>query len=135
MYLYNHTVTFSSFEDKIEECMENVAEGLTFKETEVKFEKKTFSFRIQFHNSQKREVTLYSNRSFSHNNEERVWLFEVKDVVSYLWKSSSMEIKFSRQQAFTQQLFEYWSLHIFLPLLFTIEQKYHFIHAGGGRNR
>ena len=54
----------------------------------------------------------------------------VKNVVTFFWHSGTLVLEYIRCDNFTKELLEYWSLHILLPLFFTIEERYHFLHAG-----
>ena len=55
---------------------------------------------------------------------------EVKGVVTFYWYSSTKILNYIVQENFTAELLEYWALHIVIPIFFTIEEKYDFLHAG-----
>jgi len=89
-----------------------------------------FSFELQFYNNQGRELSLYTDREFTNTEEGQLWAFEVKDVVTIFWYSGTLALEYIKQDYFTEELLKYWCIHIILPLFFTVEETYDFLHAG-----
>ena len=75
-------------------------------------------------------MALYSERKFSPTQKGQLWAFEVEDVVSFLWESGTKTLSYMPHKKFTERLLEYWSLHIVIPIYFTVEETYDFLHAG-----
>ncbi|MBE9550048.1 MAG: hypothetical protein IMF09_11630 [Proteobacteria bacterium] len=55
---------------------------------------------------------------------------DVEGVVQFFWSSGNQTLDYVAQENFTPELLEYWCLQIVLPLFFTIEETYTFLHAG-----
>lgn len=73
---------------------------------------------------------MYTDRELSRAVMGQSWAFNVKDVITFFWKSGSSTIQYTVQEDFTFELLEYWSLHTLLPIFFTVEEKFDFLHAG-----
>jgi len=130
MIAYNHQIKFipnlnnnktieSSFSDVI-----TVKEGF-YPELDAKL-----LYYIPFINNQERDVTLYTDRPFAFTQKEQLWAFKVKDVVTFFWHSGTLTLEYISHEKFTPELLEYWCLHIILPIFFTLENRYDFLHAG-----
>lgn len=76
-----------------------------------------------------RNLTLSSDREFAPGEPDQPWCFEVDKVVQFFWKGSHKKIEYHMQSEGTDQLLSFWIIHIFLPLYFTIERRYEFLHA------
>jgi hypothetical protein len=85
---------------------------------------------MPFYNNQGRELSLYTDREFDRTVKGQLWVFEIKGVVTFFWHSGSLRIEYFQQENFTQDLLEYWCLHIALPIFFIVEEIYEFLHAG-----
>lgn len=130
MIAYNHTI---SFVPKLEQVKNTSA---PFKQT-IRVEKHTafdpkerFFHKHIFLNSQGRDITLFSNKVFSPTQKGDLWGFEVEEVVLFFWTSGTKILYYVPLKRMTEQLLKYWTLHIVLPLFFTIEETYDFLHAG-----
>ena len=69
--------------------------------------------------------------NFNETVENQKWVFEVKDIISFYWKTGSDIIRFHIAKDGNDVLSQYWLLHTLLPIYLTIENKYEFIHAAG----
>ena len=87
-------------------------------------------YRIDFYNSQGRELYLHSDKEFSATEEGRLWVFEIREVITFFWISGEKEVKYICHKKYTEELLKYWSLHTILPFFFMLEEHYGFIHAG-----
>ncbi len=87
-------------------------------------------YRIDFYDSQGRELYLHSDKEFSATEEGRLWVFEIRKVITFFWISGEKEIKYICHEKYTEDLLKYWSLHTILPFYFMIENCYNFLHAG-----
>ncbi len=85
---------------------------------------------IPFYSNQGREVSLYTDREPDRTVKGQPWILEIKGVVTFVWHSGSANIEYFQQENFTQDLLEYWCLHYALPIFFTVEETYDFLHAG-----
>ncbi len=83
-----------------------------------------------FYNSHGRELTFYSDREFAESISGQHWRFEVQDVVNFYWVSGGETIYYKFEIKGSDELLAFWFTHIFLPLYFTLEDKYDFLHAG-----
>ncbi|NOR56213.1 MAG: hypothetical protein GQ531_08385 [Sulfurovum sp.] len=88
------------------------------------------AYKWPFYNNQGRDITLFTERAFTRTEKEQLWVFDIEDVMTFFWKSGTLTLEYVPQKNFTQYLLQYWSLHIVLPLLLSIEEKYDFLHAG-----
>lgn len=76
-----------------------------------------------------RELQLHTDRELSLSEREQPWCFEVGEVARFRWLGGSDRITFERLPKGTDQQLAFWLIHIFLPLYFTLEGRYEFIHA------
>lgn len=88
------------------------------------------SERLPLFTSHGREVTLCTDRELGDSQPGQPWRFEVADVVAFDWAGGGNEIVYRRSETCTDELFAFWLIHLFLPLYFTLESVYEFIHAG-----
>jgi len=85
---------------------------------------------LTFFNNQGRDLSLCTDREFARTQKGQIWAFEVKDVVTFFWYSGALRLEYIKHNNFTEELLEYWCLHIVLPVFFTVEETYDFLHAG-----
>ncbi|NCB12075.1 MAG: hypothetical protein EOM78_10650 [Erysipelotrichia bacterium] len=121
MHLYNYEISF----DKI----------VNFKEkSKLLKEDKTLlvdnSHILLFSNNQDRRVAITSDKPFSDNQSTQSINFLVEDVVTFSVKKGENTIYYRLYKEGTKELLEYWLIHTFLPILFTMEDIYYFLHAG-----
>jgi hypothetical protein len=76
-----------------------------------------------------RELQIHSDRELCLSEQEQPWCFEVGDVARFKWMGGSDRITFERLPKGTDHRLAFWLIHIFLPLYFTLEGRYEFIHA------
>jgi len=88
------------------------------------------SYILRLHNNQNRQVAITSNKSFSNIETNQQINFLVEDVVTFSSYVNSSFIEYKLHKSGTSELVTYWLYHTFLPILFTIENKYYFLHAG-----
>ena len=84
----------------------------------------------EYDQNQGREVLLSTNLSFDDNLYGQKWVFTVVDIISFYWQKDSNTIYYHQDVNGSTKLNEYWFLHTFLPIFFTIENKFELIHAG-----
>jgi len=87
-------------------------------------------YKRSFFNNQGRDVALYTDRPFARTAAGQPWLFDVEGVVTFRWVSGGDTVCYVPGEAFTPELLRYWTLHTLLPLFFTVEETYDFLHAG-----
>lgn len=85
---------------------------------------------LTFFNNQGRDISLWTDREFARAQKDQFWAFEVKGVVTFFWHSGTLGLEYIKYEKFTEPLLEYWCLHIVLPIFFTIEETFDFLHAG-----
>ena len=83
-----------------------------------------------FYYSHGRMVYLYSDRLFDDSDTGQPWCYEVKDVVSFYWKGGEDKLYYTLGKQGSADLLAFWFIHLLLPLYFTLEGKYDFLHAG-----
>ncbi len=129
MIAYNHYIKFIpelKNDKKVEGSFVNT---IAVKENSFPNLNEILSYLWIFHNNQGRDITLYADREFSRTVKGQLWAFEIKDVMTFFWYSGALILEYVKHKNFTEALLEYWCLHIVLPLFFTIEETYNFLHA------
>ena len=130
MIAYNHNIQFIPALKKNKKSVSSSMPTVTIKENKsTNFHKELYAY-LKFFNNQGRDVLLYSDRAFAPTKKGQLWAFEVKDIVTFFWYSGTLNLEYQKQEHFTDELLEYWALHIVLPIFFTIEETYDFLHAG-----
>ncbi len=130
MIAYNHHIKFISElgqNKKIEDSFTNV---ITVREGFYPDLDKKLLVEADYNNNQGRNVVLHTDRAFSQTVAGQFWTIEIKGVVTFYWYSGSLTLEYIKQENFTEELMKYWCLHIVLPLFFTLEERYFFLHAG-----
>ena len=130
MIAYNHYIKFipELKNDKKDEG--SFSNTITIEESFYKHWKENLKYKWTFFNNQGRDIDLYTDRELSRTVQGQSWAFNVEGVITFFWKSRSSTINYIAQKGFTSQLLEYWSLHTLLPIFFTVEEKFDFLHAG-----
>jgi len=127
---YNHYIKFIpelKNDKKVEGPFSDV---VTVQESTFKDLGDKLKYELTFFNNQGRDLTLYTDREFSRTKKGQIWAFEVKDVVTFFWYSGTLKLEYIKHDNFMEELLEYWCLHIVLPIFFTVEETYDFLHAG-----
>ncbi|MBT8347890.1 MAG: hypothetical protein HKP62_00385, partial [Sulfurovum sp.] len=130
MIAYSHYIKFIpelKNDKKVEGLFSDI---VTVKESVSHDLKEILKFKLTFFNNQGRDLTLYTDREFSRTQEGQLWAFEIKDVVTFFWYSGTLNLEYTKYDNFTAKLLEYWCLHIILPIFFTVEETFDFLHAG-----
>ncbi len=130
MIAYNHTIEFIPALQRGEEELTTSMPRVTIRENKSTDFRKLLYVYMKFLNNQGRDTLLYSDRTFAPTQKGQLWAFEIKDIVTLFWYSGTLELEYQKQDNFTDELLEYWTLHIALPFFFTIEETYDFLHAG-----
>jgi len=76
-----------------------------------------------------RQLALYSDTGPATPGSGQNWCFEVKDIARIFWVSKTEVIEYERGELCTEKLLAFWLIHIFLPIYFTLQGFYEFIHA------
>ncbi len=77
-----------------------------------------------------RDVYLYSDQEFNGSDIGQPWCYEVKDVVRFYWVGGERTIYYKLDKEGDAGLLGFWLIHLLLPLYFTLEGMYDFLHAG-----
>jgi len=77
-----------------------------------------------------RDVYLYSDREFDVSEPGQPWCYEVKGVVRFYWTVGERTIYYKLDKEGDASLLGFWLIHLLLPLYFTLEGMYDFLHAG-----
>lgn len=83
-----------------------------------------------FYQAHGRDVFLYSDRELDGSDIGQPWCYEVKDVVRFYWIGGEGIIYYELDEEGDAALLGFWLIHLLLPLYFTLENKYDFLHAG-----
>ncbi len=83
-----------------------------------------------FYRAHGRDVYLYSDKEFSANRTGQPCCYEVKDIVCFYWIGGERNIYYDLDSDIDVNLLSFWFIHLFLPLYMTLEDMYHFLHAG-----
>jgi hypothetical protein len=83
-----------------------------------------------FYSTHGRKVYLYSDRIFDGNETGQPWCYEVKDVMSFYWRSGEKNIYYELAEHGDVNLLSFWFIHLVLPLFLSFEGVYDFLHAG-----
>lgn len=130
MIAYDHHINFIPKLRLIRNSSSNFLRTITVKEHSVFELEAKFLYKHRFFISQGRDITLYSDKQFSPAKSGDLWGFEVEDIAIFFWVSGTEILHYVPHNKLTPQLLQYWTLHIVLPLFFTIEETYDFLHAG-----
>ena len=130
MIAYDHYIKFIpelKNDKKVEGSFSSV---VTVQESSSKDIDDKLLYELTFFNNQGRDLALCSDREFTRTKKDQLWAFEVKGVVTFFWYSGTLTLEYIKYDNFTEELLEYWCLHIVLPVFFTVEETYDFLHAG-----
>lgn len=83
-----------------------------------------------FYQAHGRNVYLYSDRVVDGSETGQPWCYEVKDVVRFYWVGGERTIYYKLDEKGDADLLSFWFIHLLLPLFFTLEDMYDFLHAG-----
>lgn len=92
--------------------------------------KKSITCGFPFYFAHGRDVYLYSDREFDSSEVGQPWCYEVKDVLRFYWIGGQSSIYYELDETGDENLLSFWFIHLLLPLYFTLEDKYDFLHAG-----
>ncbi len=92
--------------------------------------KQAITYGIPFYWAHGRDVYFYSDREFDGSEAGQPWCYEVKDVVRFYWIGGEAEIFYQLDKKGDTNLLSFWFTHLLLPLYFTLENQYDFLHAG-----
>ena len=73
---------------------------------------------------------LMKESSFAKHSPGMLWGVVVEEVVLFSWCEGSFSIHYEEGPKFSHELLNYWFLHTLLPVYFTCEKIYDFLHAG-----
>ena len=130
MIAYSHYIKFIPELKNDKKVEGDFSETITIKESLYADWKEKLKHKWTFYNNQGRDIDLYTERKLTRTIPGQSWAFNVEDVITFFWKSGSETIHYIPQKDFTPQLLEYWSLHTLLPIFFTVEEEFDFLHAG-----
>ncbi len=130
MIAYNHYIKFIPELKNDKKVEGSFCDVITVKESFCLDLKKKLFYELTFFNNQGRDLMLYGDRKFSRTQKGQLWAFEVKDVVTFFWYSGTQTLEYIRHDNCTEELLEYWCLHTVLPIFFTIEETFDFLHTG-----
>jgi len=85
---------------------------------------------LPLYRSHGREVYLYSNQVINGSTKNQPMCYEVKNVLRFYWRGNDRNIYYSLDQYGNAKLLGFWFVHLFLPLYFTFENMYEFLHGG-----
>lgn len=89
-----------------------------------------FSYDVSFETNQNRTITLFAKDDFREEDSLNEWIFTVDKVVSFLCDNTKSQIYYVKDENYTDELMHYWLIHIVLPIYFTLNDSYYFLHTG-----
>ena len=109
-------------------CKEDVLDSSMFPKLFIKELVGQLSFdfhtNASYYNNQGRTVAI------SVNAAQDVVAFIIQDIVAFYWKKNNPTIFYRRLPQATTELMNYWLVHIALPIFFSYQRTYFFLHAG-----
>ena len=130
MIAYNHYIKFIPELENNKNIEGSFSDIITVQESShVELDEKLLH-ELTFFNNQGRDLSLFTDREFARTQKGQIWAFEVKNVMTFFWYSGTLKLEYIKHNNFTEELLEYWCLHIVLPVFFTVEETYDFLHAG-----
>jgi len=130
MIAYNHYIKFIPELKNDKKVEGSFLKTITIEESFYEDWQEKLNYKWTFFNNQGRDIDLYTERKLSRTAFGQIWAFNVEGVVTFIWNSGNSTIHYIKQKHFTPQLLEYWSLHTLLPIFFTVEEEFDFLHAG-----
>ena len=130
MIAYNHYIKFIPELENDKKVEGSLVDVVTVQENALFNLKDKLSYEMIFPESQGRNLALFSNKEFHTTDKDKLWVFEVKGVVTFFWHSGTMKLEYVKYENFTEILLKYWTLHVVLPAFLIIEGIYDFLHAG-----
>ena len=130
MISYNHNIQFIPELQNNEKRNDPSLNTLAIIEGTNSDLQKKLLFEQKFFSNQERDITLYTEQEFSRTTEGQLWIYDIKNVVTFYWYSGTWHLKYIKQNEYSDDLLKYWSLQAAIPLFFTIEETYTFLHAG-----
>ena len=76
-----------------------------------------------------REFFILTDRPFSPSSAGQNWCFQVNGIARFYWTGGEAHIEYEPLESGSEDLLEFWLVHIFLPLWFTLEGRYQLLHA------
>lgn len=92
--------------------------------------KNSITYGFPFYLAHGRKVYLFSDREFDGSEVGQPWCYEVKDVVRFYWVGGERSVYYELGGDGNANLLSFWFIHLLLPLYFTLEDRYDFLHAG-----
>ena len=118
-YAYGHRYYFGSYLEKAGVIQINKCDT---------FLPQHYTHKIIFETNQDRDIYLSSPHPIEENSKQ--WAFIIKDCITFLCDIEKKQICYIEAQNYSTQLMEYWLIHIVLPLFWTLEGSYYFLHTG-----
>lgn len=94
------------------------------------FDYTSYPVSLVYQNNQDRQISLLTDRQFKTPEPNQIWVFNVENVISFIWETSSHQIRYRYHELATEDIFQFWLYHVVLPIYFSISQTYRFLHAG-----
>lgn len=85
---------------------------------------------LLYQNNQDRQVSLVTDREFTIPADDQPWIFHVENVISFAWETQRNIISYRYHELATDEIFQFWLYHIVVPIYFSINRTYNFLHAG-----
>ena len=130
MTAYNHTIVFEPGLPGAAATQNSGTATITLRETHAPGQALPEEYKRTFFNNQGRSIALYTDRPAARTAAGQPWQFDIEGVVTFRWESGDNTICYRPGEGFTPDLLKYWTFHNVLPLFFTIEERYDFLHAG-----
>ena len=90
----------------------------------------SYPYRMAYQNNQGRIVSLDCTEETIDITTPQSFHFCVENIVSFYWVNNHEDIKVLLHVNNTEVLVKYWYLHILLPIFYSLNGKYNFLHTG-----
>ena len=122
-YAYGYKLAFFSYEEK------NASKTIYIDKT-TNLSSINFQYKIHFETNQNRKIYLQVLDDFKTEKSFEQWIFVVEDVVSFFCNTITKQVYYKEYSKYTDDIRDYWLIHIVLPIYFTLNESYYLLHTG-----
>jgi len=120
-YAYGHKLVFDSSHKK-------KVEGGIYISKCAPLSLNNYSHKLFFKTNQGRTIFICSPSPL--DIEKSKWAFVVEDCITFVCDIKEKSICYIEGEHYSEKLMEYWLVHIVLPLFWTLEGSFYFLHTG-----
>ena len=102
MIAYNHYIKFIPELKNDKKVEGSFSDVILVKESVSNILTGKLLYELPFFNNQERSISLYTDREFSRTQKGQLWVFAVKDVVTFFWYSGTLNLEYIKHDNFTE---------------------------------